>query len=400
MRQSIIISLFAIMVACSPSKNEKNSVLNTSETNLVEDNFQFSVEQTSLMLEELGDSQLNPRNAKEDGSRSLVPSKDWTSGFFPGNLWYLYEYTKDEKWKEAAEKFTNNVEDQQWNGKTHDMGFKMYCSYGNGLRLTENDAYKDILIQSAKTLITRFNPTVGTLRSWDFNSDVWQFPVIIDNMMNLELLFWATKETGDSTYYNIAVSHAETTLENHFRDDNSSYHVLNYDTLTGEILDRHTHQGYTHESAWARGQAWGLYGFTMTYRETGDKRFLEKAKEIASFLLNHPRMTEDMVPYWDFDAPNIPNEPRDASAAAVISSALYELSDYSKDKKAEYLSAANSILQSLSSPTYRASIGDNSLFLLMHSTGNWPKDDEIDVPIIYADYYWLEANLRKLKYDK
>lgn len=398
MKQPIVTVLFAIIVACSPSQKEKTN-LEASESNLVKDNFQFSAKQTSLMLDELGDSKLNPRNTEEDGSRRLVKSRDWTSGFFPGNLWYLYEYTKDEKWKEAAEKFTFNVEDQQWNGTTHDMGFKMYCSYGNGLRLTENEAYKDILIQSAKTLITRFNPTVGTLRSWDFSPDKWQFPVIIDNMMNLELLFWATKETGDSTFYDIAVSHAETTLKNHFRDDNSSYHVLNYDTLTGEILDKHTHQGFAHESAWARGQAWGLYGFTMTYRETGDKRFLEKAKEIAAFLLKHPRMTEDLIPYWDFDAPNMPDEPRDASAAAIICSALYELSDYSQDKKAEYLSAANSILESLSSPTYRAPIGDNNLFLLMHSTGNLPRGGEIDVAIVYADYYWLEANLRKIRFD-
>lgn len=398
MKQPIVTVLFAIIVACSPSQKEKTN-LEASESSLVKDNFQFSAKQTSLMLEELGDSKLNPRNTEEDGSRRLVKSRDWTSGFFPGNLWYLYEYTKDEKWKEAAEKFTFNVEDQQWNGTTHDMGFKMYCSYGNGLRLTENEAYEDILIQSAKTLITRFNPTVGTLRSWDFSPDKWQFPVIIDNMMNLELLFWATKETGDSTFYDIAVSHAETTLKNHFRDDNSSYHVLNYDTLTGEILDKHTHQGFAHESAWARGQAWGLYGFTMTYRETGDKRFLEKAKEIAAFLLKHPRMTEDLIPYWDFDAPNMPDEPRDASAAAVICSALYELSDYSEDKKAEYLSAANSILESLSSPTYRAPIGDNNLFLLMHSTGNLPRGGEIDVAIVYADYYWLEANLRKIRFD-
>lgn len=400
MKQSIFIGVLVILVACSPSPKEKILAIDSSESTLIEDNFRFAAKQTSLMLEELGDSKLNPRNTEEDGSLRLVKSRDWTSGFFPGNLWYLYEFTKDEKWKIAAEKFTSNIEDQQWNGKTHDMGFKMFCSYGNGFRLTENEAYKDILIQSAKTLITRFNPNVGTLRSWDFNADTWQFPVIIDNMMNLELLFWATKETGDSTFYDIAVSHAETTLKNHFRDDNSSYHVLNYDTLTGEILDKHTHQGYAHESAWARGQAWGLYGFTMTYRETGDALFLEKAKEIASFILNHPRMPEDKVPYWDFDAPNIPNEPRDASAAAVICSALFELSDYNSDEEVEYVNAANAIFENLSSPAYRSSIKENNLFLLMHSTGNLPDSSEIDVPIIYADYYWLESNLRKLKSEE
>ena len=397
MRQSTMILLLAVMVACSPPGKEKTNTQSTSKPT-VEDNFQFATQQTSLMLEVLGDSQLHPRTAEENGSLRLVKSKDWTSGFFPGNLWFLYEYTEDEKWKNAAQKFTSNIEDQQWNGGTHDMGFKMYCSYGSGYRLTENPKYREVLIQSAKTLITRFNPTVGAIRSWDFNADTWQFPVIIDNMMNLELLFWATSETGDSIYYDMAVAHAETTLNNHFREDNSSYHVLNYDTLTGEVLDRHTHQGFAHESSWARGQAWGLYGFTMAYRETDDPKFLEKANDIAAFLLDHPTMPQDLVPYWDFDAPDIPNEPRDVSAAAVICSALYELSDYSSEKKSEYLAAANMILENLSSPSYRSAIGENNHFLLMHSTGNWPKNDEIDVPIIYADYYWLEANLRKLKY--
>ncbi|MEP0418044.1 MAG: glycoside hydrolase family 88 protein [Cyclobacteriaceae bacterium] len=394
MKRVIIIALCISLTGCSNLQKE------TSSEDPITENFEFASKQTTLMLEGIGDTPRNPRNTEEDGSLRLVKSRDWTSGFFPGNLWFLYEYTGDEKWKLAAEKFTINVEDQQWNGKTHDMGFKMYCSYGNGYRLTNNPEYKGILIQSAKTLITRFNPTVGALRSWDHNADKWQFPVIIDNMMNLELLFWATKTTGDSAFCDIALSHAETTLKNHFRKDNSSYHVINYDTLTGEVLDRHTHQGYAHESAWARGQAWGLYGYTMTFRETGDQRFLDQAIKIADFILSHPKLPDDLVPYWDFDAPNIPNEPRDASAAAVIASGLYELSEYASSSSSEkYLNAANSILESLSSPTYRAGLGTNNNFLLIHSTGNWPKDSEIDVPIVYADYYWLEASLRKMKYD-
>jgi unsaturated chondroitin disaccharide hydrolase len=387
--------LLVFMAACSaPSQNK----LVTQDP--VTENFQFASEQLSLALEALGDSKLNPRNTEPDGSLRLVKSKSWTSGFFPGNLWYLYEYTKEDKWKKAATQFTSNIEDQQYNGQTHDMGFKMYCSYGNGLRLTGDPAFKEILLQSAKTLITRFNPKLGCIRSWDHNSDKWQFPVIIDNMMNLELLFWATKASGDSTFYDIAVSHAETTMKNHFREDNSSYHVVNYDTLTGNVLDKHTHQGYAHESAWSRGQAWGLYGYTLMYRETGDERFLNQATKIAEYILNHPNMPKNMVPYWDFNAPGIPNEPRDASAAAVISSALYELSSYAGEKKDRYLHAANKILESLSSPAYRAIIGQNNNFILLHSVGSKPMGSEVDVPIVYADYYFLEANLRKLTFDK
>ncbi|MFT6882218.1 MAG: unsaturated chondroitin disaccharide hydrolase [Marinoscillum sp.] len=388
MKKYILIAFVLSSVACSNKKEPT--------TDLVVDNFAFASDQLTLALETIGDSKLNPRNTEEDGSLRLVKSKDWTSGFFPGNLWYLYEYTKDEKWKIAAEKYTANLEDQQWNGATHDMGFKMYCSYGNGLRLTNSPSYRDILLQSAKTLITRFNPKVGCLRSWDHHADQWQFPVIIDNMMNLELLFWATKATGDSTFYDIAISHAETTMKNHFREDNSSYHVINYDTLTGEVLDKHTHQGHAHESAWSRGQAWGLYGYTMVYRETGDKRFLDQAMKIAAYMLNHPNMPEDLVPYWDYNAPAIPNEPRDAAAAAVMASGLYELSAFAPEKKQEYLAAADKVIESLSSPAYRAKIGENNNFLLMHSTGSKPHNSEIDVPIVYADYYFLEANLRRL----
>lgn len=383
--------LLTLLFACTP-----NSKTEDTKQGIVEQNFGISARQLDLSLENLGDSKTNPRNTDPDGSLHLVPSKDWTSGFYPGNLWYMYEYTGDEAWKVAAEKFTANIEEEQYNGRTHDMGFKMYCSYGNGYRLTNNPEYREVLMQSARTLITRFNPTVGCIRSWDHHADLWQFPVIIDNMMNLELLFWATRESGDSAYYDIAVKHAETTLKNHFREDNSSFHVVNYDTLTGEVVHKHTHQGYAHESAWARGQAWGLYGYTMAFRETGDQRFLDQAEKIADFILDHPRLPEDGVPYWDFDAPNIPNEPRDASSAAVISSALYELSNYSEDNSEGYLIAADKILASLSSPEYLAAPGTNNYFLLKHSTGHLPGDSEIDVPIVYADYYFLEANLRSL----
>lgn len=333
---------------------------------------------------------VSPRSLDDGGRLKMIPPKDWCSGFFPGCLWLIYEYNKDQKWEELAQKYTALLADQQWNGTTHDMGFKMYCSYGNGYRLTKDSTYKQILIQSAKTLSTRFNPVVGCIRSWDHHQDQWKFPVIIDNMMNLELLFWATKATGDSLYYKIAVSHALTTMKNHFRKDYSCYHVVDYDPETGEVLHKQTHQGYSDESYWARGQAWALYGFTMVYRETGNKAFLEQAKHIASFIFSNPNMPGDLVPYWDFNAPNIPNEPRDASAAAVIASALLELKKYVPDQSDSYQKKADKILDNLSDH-YRSTIGSNQGFLLEHSTGSKPANSEVDVPLIYADYYYLEA---------
>jgi len=346
------------------------------------------------------DSGRLPRCTNEDGSLRLVSPRDWTSGFFPGALWLQYDLSKDEKWKQSAQEFTQILEKQQFNTRTHDVGFMMYCSYGTGYKLTKDEHYKEVLIQSAKSLITRYNPAVKCIRSWSHNTDKWDFPVIIDNMMNLELLFWATDVTGDSTYYNVAFNHALTTLKNHFRSDNSCYHVVGYNPETGAVEKKNTHQGYAHESVWARGQAWALYGYTIAYRETGDIRFLDQAKKVADFLINNDEIPADAIPYWDFDDPAIPNAPRDASAAAVISSALYELALYADhDQKAAYTSYATKILVSLSSPEYMAEAGANNNFILMHSVGNKPKNDEVDEPIIYADYYYMEALLRKAKYE-
>jgi unsaturated chondroitin disaccharide hydrolase len=361
--------------------------------------FDHAEKQTQVMLNEIENVKsesmpdlVSPRTL-ENGALKLVASKDWTSGFFPGVLWFLYEYSGKKEWKDQAEKFTLNIEQEKLNGKTHDMGFKIYCSYGSGYRLLKNPDYKDIIVQSAKTLSTRFNPKTGVIRSWDHSTDKWVNPVIIDNMMNLELLFEATKLTGDSSFYKIAVSHANMTLKNHFRADYSSYHVIDYDPETGKVLKKNTHQGYSHESAWARGQAWALYGYTMVYRETKDKKYLQQAENVAEFILKHPNMPKDLVPYWDFNAPGIPNEPRDASAAAVIASGLYELSTYSKKGK-NYYSKADQIVESLITK-YTSPIGENKGFILLHSTGSKPSKSEVDEPLVYADYYYLEALLRK-----
>lgn len=339
------------------------------------------------------DGNIRSPRTLENGELKLVTGNDWCSGFFAGCLWFMYEETGSEKWKSDAQKYTVFLKDQQWNDRTHDMGFKMYCTYGNGYRITGDSTYRDILIQSANTLISRFNPKVGCIRSWDHNQEKWQFPVIIDNMMNLELLFWATRETGDSVYSKIAERHAITTLKNHFRPDYSCYHVVGYDPQTGAVMQRNTHQGYSDESAWTRGQAWALYGYTMVYRETSNPVFLEQAKGIAGFLFSHPNMPKDLIPYWDFNAPGIPNEPRDVSAATVIASALLELEKYVPEKAADYHAKANGILTNLTEK-YRSKPGENKGFLLGHSTGSKPHDSEVDVPIIYADYYYLEALYR------
>jgi unsaturated chondroitin disaccharide hydrolase len=362
--------------------------------------FADAEKQTNVMLQEIPKIKsanadlVSPRTLNK-GELKLVASRDWTSGFFPGELWFLYEYTGNKEWKGQAENFTASMEREKTNGGTHDMGFKVYCSFGTGFRLTSDQHYKEVIIQSARTLSTRFRPVTGTIRSWDHSTDKWAFPVIIDNMMNLELLFAATQLTGDSSFYKIAVTHANTTMKNNFRPDYSSYHVVEYDTITGSVVKKNTHQGYSHESAWARGQVWGLYGYTMCYRFTKDKKYLEQAEKIAAFILNHPNMPKDLVPYWDFNAPNIPNEERDASAAAILASGLYELSTYSKNGKL-YKEKANKIVESLTN-NYRSAIGENRGFILLHSTGSRPSNSEVDVPLSYADYYYLEALLRSKK---
>ncbi len=326
----------------------------------------------------------------ERGQLKLVSSRDWTSGFFPGELWLLYGYTHITKWKELAEAYTLAMIKEQNNATSHDIGFKIYCSFGTGYRLTHDSFYRRVIIKSARTLSTRFNPKIGSIRSWDHHRNLWDFPVIIDNLMNLELLFEATRLTGDSSFYRIAVTHANTTMKNHYRPDYSSWHVVDYDTVTGRVKRKMTWQGANDSSAWARGQAWGLYAYTMCYRYTLDRRFLAHAEHIAAFILHHPRLPADKIPYWDFNAPD--GDPRDASAAAIVASGLYELCQYSHNA-GEYRAVADTILVSLTDH-YRAPFGTNKGFILLHSTGGKPSNTEMDVPINYADYYYLEALLR------
>jgi len=386
------ILLLFLMFGCS-SQNQKKSKLDL--TSHIAQQMDYAIQ----LAKPLRDSVLVSPRTIENDKLKLVSSKDWTSGFFPGNLWMMFELTGDEIWKQRALEYTLPLENQQWNGGTHDMGFKMFCSFGKAWQFTGDSAYRNILIQSAKTLATRFNPAVGCIRSWDHNADKWDFPVIIDNMMNLELLMWAAKQTGNDTLKNIAIKHAQTTLKNHFREDNSSYHVIDYNPETGAVENRNTHQGYSDESAWARGQAWGLYGYTMMYRETGMEEFLVQAEKIAGYILSQPGITEGKIPYWDFNAPNIPNEPYDASAGAIISAALFELSEFS-DNGDKYLSVANKLLETLTTSEFLSPVGENKGFLLYHSTGHLPNNSEIDVPIVYADYYFLESIIKKKNMEK
>ncbi|HEX7903901.1 MAG TPA: glycoside hydrolase family 88 protein [Chitinophagaceae bacterium] len=403
MKQRIMITMMTVAVAVM------NSYAQEVDLSKV---FADAEKQTKVMLTEIpkakatgsgatvgvtpgsaGQELVSPRTL-DSNKLKLVSSKDWTSGFFPGELWFLYEYSGKKEWKTEAEKYTASIEREKTNGGTHDMGFKVYCSFGTGYRLTKDEHYKEVIVASAKTLSTRFNPVAGVIKSWD-NRTKWKYPVIIDNMMNLELLFAATKLTGDSSFYKIAVAHANTTMKNHFREDYSSYHVVDYDTVSGKVIQKTTHQGYANESAWSRGQAWGLYGYTMCYRFTKDKKYLLQAEKIAAYMTKHKNFPKDFVPYYDYDAPGIPNEPRDASAAAVMASALYELSLYSKSGAA-YKKIADAVLKSLTNK-YRSPIGESKGFLLLHSTGSKPSNSEVDVPLSYADYYYLEALLRSKK---
>jgi unsaturated chondroitin disaccharide hydrolase len=319
----------------------------------------------------------------------------WTSGFYPGSLLYLYEYSKDTALYNEAMRRLVLLEKEQYNKGTHDLGFMMFCSFGNANRLAPSKKYEEILVNSAKSLSTRFNPKVASIRSWD--SKPWKWPVIIDNMMNLELLFWATRHTGDSSFYKLSVTHANTTIKNHYRPDYSSWHVVDYDENTGNVLAKKTAQGFADSSAWSRGQSWGLYGFTVMYRATKDKKYLTHALRVADFLLAHPNTPADKIPYWDYNSIDIPATYRDASAGAILASALLELSTYADAKKsAVYLQRAEQIIRALSTPTYTAKPKQNAGFLLKHSVGNIPGNSEIDTPLTYADYYYIEAMMRYL----
>lgn len=380
--------------------------------------FDRAEKQYAAMLKALPKPIAYPRTTDNDGKLRTTPLNDWTEGFYPGILWYIYESNRQKSWKQEAIRWTEALEPLKKQKEHHDIGFLIYCSFGNAYRLTQKEEYKHIIIEAANSLCTRFSPKTGCIKSWNYRKswngkDEWFYPVIIDNMMNLELLYFAGKLTGDPHYAEIANSHAITTAREQFREDYSNYHVVNYDPETGKALHKQTCQGFSDNSTWARGQAWAIYGYTMAYRETKKPEFLEMARHTAEFWLNHPNLPDDMVPYWDFNAgqegyvpeweydkKDFKEIPRDASAAAITASALFELYQYvDKKTKRKYYQAAVNTLKSLASPNYLAAPGTNGNFLLKHCVGSIPHKNEIDVPLIYADYYFLEA-LHRYKNSK
>jgi unsaturated chondroitin disaccharide hydrolase len=384
---TIVFSL--LYVSCNKEKSLET---------IIKESLDFSVDQYYLMADVMKDKpdQL-PRTIDESGLLVTAGPGWWTSGFFPGSLWYLYEYSDDNNFKNSAIQMTGRIENEKYNKGTHDLGFMLFCSFGNGLRLTGEESYNEVLMTGAESLSTRFRPDIGCIQSWGSRQG-WQCPVIIDNMMNLELLMWAFKHSGDSIFYKIAVTHADTTIKNHFRSDFSTWHVVSYDTISGKVETKQTAQGAADESSWARGQSWGLYGYTMMYRETGLQRYLDQAVGIADFLINHPNLPSDKIPYWDYNAPGIPEAKRDASAGAIMASALVELSGYvNPEKSNQYLDVARKQIRSLASPDYLAKPGENGNFILMHSVGSLPANSEVDVPLTYADYYFIEALMRLSK---
>lgn len=385
------ISLF-ILSGCGIQKK--------TDSVFIKDNIENAAAQNTLQTDliEKSGKILNPRTIRKDSTIVYIPVDDWCSGFYPGSMWLTYNLTGDQKWLPLAEKYTESLDSVKYLKWHHDVGFMIGCSYLNGYRLAGKKEYKEVIVEAAKSLSTRFRPNAGVIQSWDANKGWqaergWKCPVIIDNMMNLELLFEATALSGDSTFYHIAVKHADTTMANHFRADFSSYHVVDYDPETGAVRGRQTAQGYADESAWARGQAWAIYGYTVCYRYTKDKKYLDLAQEVYNYIFTNKNLPADLVPYWDYNAPNIPNEPRDVSAAACTASALYEMETYLPNH--DYKEMADKIMNSLGSPAYRAKVGTNGNFILMHSVGSIPHNAEIDVPLNYADYYFLEALMRK-----
>jgi unsaturated chondroitin disaccharide hydrolase len=397
-----VFPLFLVLIGCISEKSK-----------FIDENLNFAQHQTRNMLNVATDLTLYPRTTAKDGKLKMTNMYDWTSGFFAGNLWYLYEYTGDRYWKEEATRWTESLEPLKNFRDHHDLGFMMYCSYGNAYRLTGNKKYRDILIKAAESLSSRYSPATQTIKSWNYrkswdgNSE-WFYPVIIDNMMNLELLFYAYKETGNEMFREVAINHTEKTLENHFRPDFGTYHVINYDTVSGAVLNSATMQGYADESTWARGQAWAIYGFTMVYRETGNLKYLNAATSAADFYLQHKSIPSDLIPYWDFDIKDPAYSPdwkytgetkldlRDASAAAITASALFELSQYECPNNSLYFESAEKILRNLTA-NHRGEKDNNNHFILKNSVGSFPHNEELDVPLVYADYYFLEALLRYKK---
>ena len=391
-RVLLVIAIMATGIGLFAQSNS-NAVLKKQ----IAANLSLAVEQYQILHRNVAADRMPQNFDINTGKMVTSNTKWWCAGFFPGTLWYLYDYSKNTNIQKIAEERLNLMEPEKHFTGNHDLGFMMYCSYGNAYRITKNDKYKKIIDTAAMSLASRFRPKIQSIQSWD-SSKNFKCAVIVDNMMNLELLTWVSNNGGDPRFGEIARIHANTTMERQFRPDNAAYHVLDYSLATGSLLKKTTWQGYSDSSAWSRGQGWAVYGYTMMYRLTKDETYKAQANKIAAFILNHPSYPKDGIPYWDFDAPNIPNALRDASAGAIMASAFIELSGYvAGPLKQKYKKAAETILTSLSSPEYLASKGTNGGFLLKHSVGALPLKGEVDMALTYADYYFVEAMLRYLK---
>jgi hypothetical protein len=358
---------------------------------LIAENYALADSQYTYMMKLLPSDKM-PQSYDAKSNQILTREITWwCTGFYPGSLLYIYEQTKDEHLKTEALRALKVIEPNQFYTGNHDLGFMMFCSYGNAYRLFKDEKYKQIIFNAAASLATRFRPAMKSIQSWNKNQ-YFNCPVIIDNMMNLEMMNWVSQHGGDAKYQQIAETHSNTTMKEFYRPDYSSFHVVDFDQTTGKVLRKTTHQGAANTSAWSRGQAWGLYGFITMYRDTKNEAYLTHAKNIAEFYLNHPNLPADLVPYWDFDAGQQPIAKRDASAAAITASALMELAQFTTGaQKEKYINAGVKMMESLSNDTYRAKVGENGGFLIKHCVGALTLNSEIDVPLVYADYYFLEA---------
>ncbi|MGJ8738669.1 glycoside hydrolase family 88 protein [Zobellia laminariae] len=393
-RLHLILFVSFLLFSCASKVKEKEVVQFSAEKVLDE-----NVKKIKEVQETVKSVDQFPRNIpKGQTNWEMVGVRDWCSGFWPGVLWYAYEQSNDSEIKESAMNSTEALKEIAYSpADNHDIGFMLYCSYGNGYRLTGNEDYKKVLLAAADTLATLYNPKVGSILSWPVMTSKFNHNTIVDNMMNLELLFWAAKNGGSQDLYDLSESHAKLTMDYLVREDGSMFHLGSFDSETGEFLKGMTHQGYADDSMWARGQTWGIYGFAIAYRETGNKDFLNTSIKLSDHFLE--RLPKDGIPYWDFDDPKIPNSPKDASAAAVAACGLLELSGLVEDAslKQKYIDAAKDLLEKLSSEPYYS--GDTNQSLLLHSTGHHPNNSEIDMPIVYADYYYMEALLRLKKLE-
>lgn len=402
LKLKFIAIIFSILAFASCKKEVKAAVQKVeTKEQIITRVFSVAEKQYEFLIKQIDTISplLQPRSLNKDGTYRLAYKQDWTSGFFPGSLWFLYEQTKKDHWKSQAEKFTMALDSAQFVKWNHDVGFMIQNSFGKGYRLTGNEAYKQAVIEAAKSLSTRYRPIAKVIQSWDTDAPWIQgkgldMPIIIDNMMNLNLLYEASKHTSDSTFSNIASAHATTTIKNQYRQNYSCYHIIDYDHITGKVRKKVNFQGFSDESAWARGQAWGLYGYTEAYEETKDEKFLEHAIKIAHYIINNKKIPNDNIPYWDYDVENKNQAPRDASAAAIVASALLQLQSFDSKNKTLYLDYVDVIMRTLSSEEYIAKEGENGGFILKHSVGNFHENNETDAPLNYADYYFLEALIR------